>query len=50
MQVSFHLVFGGLRKAAIQFYEWVLDGKIGTMLKFGNSPMVEQTPPEWREA
>lgn len=49
MQVSTHLVFGGQCEAAFQFYERVLGGKIVNILAYGNSPMAEQVPPEWRE-
>ncbi len=48
MQVSFHLVFGGQCEAAFQFYERALGGKIVDILSYGNSPMAEQIPPEWR--
>ena len=48
MQVSFHLVFGGQCEAAFQFYERTLGGKIVNILTYGNSPMAEQVPPEWR--
>ena len=48
MQVSFHLVFDGQCEAAFQFYERVLSGKIISILTYGNSPMAEQVPPEWR--
>jgi uncharacterized glyoxalase superfamily protein PhnB len=48
MQVSFHLVFGGQCEAAFQFYERTLGGKIVSTLTYGNSPMAEQVPPEWR--
>ena len=48
VQVSFHLVFGGQCEAAFQFYERALGGKIVNILTYGNSPMAEQVPPEWR--
>ncbi len=49
MQASIHLVFGGQCQAAFQFYERVLGGKIVNILAYGDSPLAEQVPPEWRE-
>jgi PhnB protein len=49
MQTSIHLLFGGKCEAAFRFYERVLGGKIVNILAYGNSPMAEQVPPEWRE-
>ncbi len=34
--------------AVFKFYECCLGGKILTMLTYGDSPMAEQVPPEWR--
>jgi PhnB protein len=48
MQASIHLAFGGQCEAAFQFYERVLGGKIVNILAYGDSPMAEQVPPEWR--
>ncbi len=48
MKLNPHLSFGGQCEAAFQFYEQALGGKILTMLTYGNSPMAEQVPPEWR--
>jgi PhnB protein len=48
MKLTPHLVFGGQCEAAFQFYERCLSGKIVTMLAYGNSPMAETVPPEWR--
>lgn len=48
MEVSIHLAFDGQCAAAFQFYERVLGGKIVNLLAYGNSPMAEQVPPEWR--
>jgi PhnB protein len=48
MKLAPHLVFGGQCKAAFQFYEPCLGGKIEFMLTYGDSPMAEQVPPEWR--
>jgi PhnB protein len=48
MKLIPHLSFGGECEAAFQFYEQCLDGKILTMLTYGNSPMADQVPSEWR--
>ena len=44
-----HLIFGGQCEAAFKFYERALGGNIVTMLTYGNSPMAEQVPLEWRD-
>jgi PhnB protein len=48
MKLNPHLSFGGQCEDAFQFYERCFGGKILTMLTYGNSPMAEQVPPEWR--
>lgn len=48
MKVSAHLTFGGQCEAAFRFYEQCLGGAIVTMLTYGDSPMAEQVPLEWR--
>lgn len=48
MKLNPHLSFGGNCQDAFQLYERCLGGKIITMLTYGNSPMAEQVPPEWR--
>jgi PhnB protein len=48
MKLNPHLSFGGQCQAAFQFYERCFGGKILTMLPYGDSPMAEQVPPEWR--
>ncbi len=48
MKLNPHLAFGGQCEAAFHFYERSLGGKIVTMLTYGNSPMAEQVPLEWR--
>ena len=49
MKLNPHLTFNGQCEAAFKFYERCLGGKIVTMFSYGDSPMAEQTPPEWRE-
>ncbi len=48
MQLNPHLTFNGQCEAAFKFYEKCLGGKIVMLLTHGDSPMAEQTPPEWR--
>ena len=43
-----HLTYNGQCEAAFQFYERCLGGKIVTMLTYGNSPMADQVPADWR--
>ena len=47
MQWNAHLSFNGDCQAAFQFYEQCFGGRIITMLKYGDSPMANQAPPEW---
>ncbi len=48
MDVSPHLIFNGQCEAAFKFYARILGGTSATMLAYGDSPMAEQVPPEWR--
>jgi PhnB protein len=48
MKLNPHVSFSGQCEAAFHFYERCLGGKIVTMLTYGNSPMAEQAPPEFR--
>jgi PhnB protein len=48
MKLNPHISFNGRCEAAFQFYERCLGGKILTMLTYGNSPMAEQAPSEFR--
>ena len=48
MQLNPYLTFNGQCEAAFKFYERCLGGKIEMLLTFGESPMAEQTPREWR--
>jgi PhnB protein len=48
MKLYPHLSFSGECEAAFQFYAQCFGGEIITMLAYGNSPMAEQAPPEWR--
>jgi PhnB protein len=49
MQLNPYLIFfAGQRKAAFKFYEKSLGGKNSMMMTYGESPMSEQVPTEWR--
>ena len=49
MQINPYLVFSGQCAEAFRFYERVLGGRIEFIQTFGESPMADQTPPEWRD-
>ena len=49
MKWNAHLSFNGDCQAAFQFYEQCFGGRIITMLTYGDSPMANDVPPEWRE-
>jgi PhnB protein len=48
MRLNPHLSFNGQCEAAFRLYEQCLGGKILMMMTNGDSPMAEQTAPEWR--
>ncbi len=49
MQLNPHLTFNGQCEAAFKFYEECLGGKIVFMMTYGDSPIAEQAPPDWRK-
>jgi PhnB protein len=49
MRVNTSLHFNGRCEAAFRFYEQRLGGKIEVLLKWGESPLTDQVPPEWRD-
>jgi PhnB protein len=49
MQLTPSVGFAGQCEAAFKLYEQCLGGKIITMLTYGNSPMADTVPPEWRD-
>jgi|SRR5215469_7397289 len=49
MVLTTYLGFSGNCKDAFQFYEKVLGGKINFMMTHGESPMADQTAPEWKD-
>jgi PhnB protein len=48
MQLNPYLSFNGQCEAAVTFYQQVLGGEIAAMLRYGDTPMAEQTAPDWR--
>ena len=50
MQVHPYLNFQGQCAEAFRFYERVLGGKITFMQTHGDSPMRDETPPDWHDA
>ena len=48
MDLCISLSFNGQCEAAFRFYERCLDGKVSFMLTWGDSPMAQDAPPEWR--
>ncbi len=44
-----HLSFNGQCETAFKFYEKCLGGTIVMMMSYGDSPMAERTPPDWRD-
>ncbi|MBI3556104.1 MAG: VOC family protein [Deltaproteobacteria bacterium] len=49
MKLNPHLSFNGQCEEAFQFYQRCLGGKIVAMLPYGDTPMAEQVPPDWRK-
>jgi PhnB protein len=49
MRLNAYLGFNGECEAAIKFYEKALGGKVAFLLRYGESPMAEQTPPALRD-
>lgn len=48
MSLSFHLGFNGQCREAFEFYAKHLQGTIGTMLAFKDSPASASVPAEWQ--
>jgi PhnB protein len=49
MQLNTSLNFNGTCKEAFEFYKQCLGGRIQTMMTWGESPMADQVPAEWRD-
>jgi PhnB protein len=47
MKINPYLSFNGQCEAALKFYEKCLGGKIVIAMKYGESPMANQLPPDW---
>jgi PhnB protein len=47
MQIIPYLNFGGQCEEAFNFYAKCLGGQIEGIMKFGDSPMASQVPPDW---
>jgi len=48
MQLSVHLNFDGQCAAAFRRYQQLLGGKLVTLMSYGESPMADKVPVEWR--
>jgi PhnB protein len=46
VEISPYLTFDGQCEEAFRFYETVLNGKLGEIFTYGNSPMKDQMPPD----
>ncbi len=49
MELNPYLNFNGQCEAAFKFYEKCLGGKIEMMMRFADSPMADQVPPQMRD-
>jgi PhnB protein len=49
MELNPYLNFNGQCEAAFKFYEQCLGGKIQMMMRFADSPMADQVPPQMRD-
>jgi PhnB protein len=49
MQLNTYLNFNGQCKAAFEFYEQCLEGKIVAMMTHGDSPIASKFSPEWKD-
>ena len=49
LQVTPYLSFKGDCEAAFQFYARCLGGEVGTLFRYGGSPMANQAPEEWQD-
>ncbi|MDU0355270.1 hypothetical protein RS130_16365 [Paraglaciecola aquimarina] len=49
MTLSLHINFNGSCREAFEFYQAVLNGKIGHMLAYKDSPVKQQTPKHWHD-
>jgi len=49
VKINPYLSFNGQCKAAFEYYEKALGGKIAFMMTYGDSPMGTQTPPDQKD-
>jgi PhnB protein len=49
MQLNPNLTFNGQCEEAFKFYQQCLGGDIQTMMTWGDSPMADHVPSEWRD-
>ena len=49
LQVAPYLSFKGDCEAAFQFYARCLGGEVGTLFRYGGSPMSNQAPEDWQD-
>jgi PhnB protein len=49
MQVNPYLSFNGQCEAAFRLYEQCLGGRLGTIFRYGGSPMANQVPADWQD-
>jgi PhnB protein len=47
--VNPYLSFKGECEAAFKLYEQCLGAQIGTIFRYGGSPMADQVPPDWQD-
>src|SRR5262245_8295621 len=48
MRLSLHLTFSGQCEEAFKLYERTLGGQELLLFRYGDSPMAEQVPTDWR--
>ncbi len=49
MNVSPYLMFNGNCEEAFKFYEAKLGGKVDQFFKYGDSPMADKVPSDWKD-
>lgn len=49
MRINPYLTFGGNCEEAMRAYQKILGGEIVAMMPYGESPMEQETPAEWRK-
>src|SRR5262249_10866281 len=48
MRLNSHLAFDGRCEAAFRFYERVLGARIVMLMRYGDTPVAQETPSDWR--